>query len=83
MLTRLSGLAAAALAGFALLYISRFWIFDLWSADGLFGISYLRPQGKLWLSWLWGTPLTPFDMLIWSVVVFLLLTAAENLRKYF
>ncbi|MEQ8709628.1 MAG: hypothetical protein RIC36_11585 [Rhodospirillales bacterium] len=83
MLKRLAGLVMAAGLGFVLLYVSRFWIFDLWSPDGLLGIGYLRPQGNLLSGWLRGTPFPPFDLLIWSAGGFLLLSLAESLRKYF
>tara|TARA_R110002110_G_scaffold3151_5_gene16234 strand:+ start:2665 stop:2907 length:243 start_codon:yes stop_codon:yes gene_type:complete len=78
MLKRLSGLMIAAILGVALLYISRFWMFDLWSQDGLFGIGSLRPQGNLLAGWLWGTALAPFDLLLWVVGSFFLLTVASK-----
>ena len=60
-------------------YISRFWVFDLWSREGLFGIKELRPRGGLLAVWLRGTPLAPFELLIWVVAVFLSLTWVEKI----
>ncbi len=61
-----------------LFYISRFWIFDLWGRDGLFGIKALRPRGGLLAGWLRGTPLAPFELLIWLASVFCVLTWLEK-----
>ena len=64
-------------------YLSRFWIFDLWGRPGLLGWEVLRPQGDLIARWLRGTPLRPFDLLIWAIGVFLVLTALERLGRLF
>ncbi|WP_299295508.1 hypothetical protein [uncultured Tateyamaria sp.] len=63
----------------ALFYVSRFWDFRLWSRDGLFGIEALRPQGGLVGQWVRGTDLAPFELLIWAVGAFLVLTALQKL----
>ena len=39
MLERILGLALAVIVGAVLLYLSRFWIFELWPREGLFGIA--------------------------------------------
>ena len=64
---------------FVLFYISRFWMFELWSRDGLFGIKAFRPQGGLLAQWLRGTPLAPFELVIWMCGAFLALTGVEKL----
>ncbi len=78
MTRRIFWLLITALIGISLLYISRFWLFDLWSRDGLFGIKALRPQGGLLALWLRGTPLAPFELLIWISGVFMALTWLEK-----
>lgn len=62
-----------------LFYLSRFWIFSLWPRSGLFGFEALRPQGDLVDRWLRGTDLAPFDLLIWAVGAFLVLTVLQKL----
>jgi len=59
-------------------YLSRFWVFKLWGREGLFGIKDIRPQGGLLEVWLRGTPLAPFELLIWLAAVFLILTWLEK-----
>ncbi len=71
---RFFGLSLAVLIGAILLYLSRFWVFDLWSRPGLFGWKELSPNGGLLGRWLRGTELAPFELLVWAVGVFLLLT---------
>jgi hypothetical protein len=61
-----------------LLYLSRFWVFSLWDRSGLFGLQDLRPQGGLLARWLRGTPLQPFELIIWMVGFFLLLTGLQK-----
>lgn len=79
-MTRLLALPVAALLlGAVLFYVSRFWIFDLWPREGLFGIAALRPGGNLVQGWLGGTPFWPFDLVIWAVIAFLLLTLAQKI----
>jgi len=64
---------------FALLYISRFWIFMWWDRLGLFGFKALPPQGGWLQRWLRGTDLAPFELLIWVIAGFLLLTLLQKL----
>lgn len=79
MIARLFWLLIAVGVGVAMLYLSRFWVFDLWSRDGLFGVEALRPQGGLLALWLRGTVFAPFELLIWICGVFLALTWLEKL----
>ena len=46
MIGRILWLAATIIVAIVLLYISRFWPFDLWSWKGLFGIKSLPPGGN-------------------------------------
>ena len=59
MIKRIFALVLVAVTALILLYLSRFWIFEWWGRDGLFGISDLRPQGGLLGRWLRGTPPRP------------------------
>lgn len=62
-----------------LFYVSRFWDLSLWPRSGLFGIEALRPQGGLVGQWLRGTGLAPFELLIWAIGAFLVLSGAQKL----
>ncbi|MEM6578657.1 MAG: hypothetical protein AAF678_09200 [Pseudomonadota bacterium] len=79
MIRRIVFLLIMGVVAFALFYISRFWDFRLWGREGLFGIEMLRPQGGLLAFWLRGTPLAPYELLIWTVGSFLILTGLQNL----
>lgn len=79
MMRRLIWTGVAALVGLALLYISRFWVFQLWGREGLFGIEALRPQGGLLARWLRGTDFADFELVIWVVLSFLTLTILQKL----
>lgn len=79
MIRRLIWTLIAAIAGFVLLYISRFWVFQLWGREGLFGIEALRPQGGLLAQWLRGTEFADFELVIWVVLSFLTLTLLQKL----
>lgn len=68
--------------GVVLLYLSRFWFLDLWPRSGLFGLETLRPGGGLIGRWLRGTPFAPFELLIWAVGVFLILTYLQKIIDY-
>lgn len=74
MIRRIFWLVFAALIGAILIYLSRFWVFDLWPRGGLFGIEALTPRGGLLANWLRGSNLAPFELLIWVVGGFLVLT---------
>lgn len=79
MLGRVVRLAIAGLVGLVLLYVSRFWPFELWGREGLFGWPELRPGGDLLARWLGGTPAAPFELIIWAAVAFLSLTFLQRL----
>lgn len=76
-------LLIVAAVGIALLYISRFWIFSLWDRPGLFDLKQIPPQGGVLKRWLRGTDLVPFELIIWAISGFLLLTGLEKLFDYF
>ena len=76
MMRNVVGWTVFVIAAVVLFYISRFWDFRLWSG-GLFGIETLRPQGGLVAQWLRGTPLAPYELLVWLVGSFLTLSALE------
>ena len=79
MITRIVWMALTIIVAIVLLYLSRFWVFDLWGREGLFGVKELRPQGGLLSGWLRPIGLAPFELIIWVVGVFLVLTGLENL----
>ncbi|MEL6640942.1 MAG: hypothetical protein AAFP98_06460 [Pseudomonadota bacterium] len=70
------------LIGTIMLYLSRFWFLDLRPRTGLFGWEELRPGGDLIRRWLSGTPFAPFELLIWAVGVFLVLTWLQKLIDF-
>ncbi|MFK7745203.1 MAG: hypothetical protein AB8B47_09115 [Roseobacter sp.] len=72
-------LVFVALVGGILFYLSRFWFLSLWPRSGLFGIEQLRPQGGLLARWLRGTDAAPFELLIWAVGCFAVLTLLQKL----
>ena len=80
---RIFWLVLTAAVGITLLYISRFWIFDLWRREGLFDVASLPPGGDLLARWLRGTPLAPFELVVWIVVSFLILTALQRVYDRF
>jgi len=76
---RVIWLVVVALVAAILFYVSRFWYLRLWPRDGLFGIDALRPQGGLVGQWLRGTDLAPFELLLWAVGAFLVLSLLQKL----
>jgi len=78
MIRRLLSLLIIASVALVLFYISRFWDFRLWGREGLFGIEMLRPQGGLLAVWLRGTVLAPYELLVWTVGSFLILTGVQK-----
>lgn len=78
MTRRILWMAITIIVAFVLIYLSRFWAFDLWGREGLFGWRELRPQGGLLGRWLRGTPFQPFELIIWVVGMFLVLTWLEK-----
>ncbi len=75
---RIALLVLILLVGTIMLYLSRFWFLDLWPRSGLFGWEALRPGGGLLGRWLRGTPFAPFELLIWAIGVFLILTYLQK-----
>ena len=80
---RIFWLALAAFLAAILFYASRFWFLTLWGRPGLFGLDTLRPQGGLVGQWLRGTDLFPFELLIWAIGAFLLLTFVQRITEFF
>ena len=79
MMRRIVALVVVLLVGFALFYVSRFWGFRLWGNEGLFGIPALRPQGGLLAQWLRGTPLAPYELMVWAIGSVLILTGLQKI----
>ena len=76
---RILWLLVASLLALIFFYLSRFWYLRLWDRDGLLGAEALRPQGALVREWLRGTDFAPFELLIWVIGVFLILTLLQKL----
>ncbi|WP_300035110.1 hypothetical protein [uncultured Roseobacter sp.] len=76
---RVLTLAFMCLVTAIILYLSRFWTWSLWPRSGLFGIEELRPQGGLLARWLSGTDAAPYELLIWAVGVFALLSLLQKI----
>lgn len=72
-------LSIAALLAAVAFYMSRYWSLRLWDRDGLFGIEALRPQGSLFGQWLRGTDFAPFELVIWALAVFAVLSVVQKL----
>lgn len=64
-------------------YLSRFWSLSLWDRPGLFGWEALRPQGGLINQWLRGTNAAPFELLIWALGCFTILSLLQKLYDFF
>ena len=75
-------LILVAVVAIIMFYLSRFWFLDLWPRGGLFGWAELRPGGGLLDRWLRGTQFRPFELLIWSCGVFLILTWLQKFVDY-
>lgn len=76
-------LAITAVLAAILLYVSRFWFLSLWPRSGLFGFEVLRPQGGLFGRWLRGAEAAPFELILWAILCFLILTWAQKLYDRF
>ena len=70
-------LAGVTCVAFVLFYLSRYWFLQLWDRPGAFGWDQLPPQGGLLGRWLRGTDAAPFELLIWGVGAFLVLSLIE------
>lgn len=82
MIRRIFWVAVMLFVALALFYLSRFWPFQWWDRPGLFGWRELRPQGGLVAVWLRGTPLAPYELLVWAVGSFLVLTGLQKLYDW-
>ena len=69
--------------GAVIIYLSRFWFVNWWDRPGLFGLETLPPRGKLLGTWLRGTDFAPFELLIWALGVFAVLSLLHKLRQMF
>ncbi|MGC1498251.1 MAG: hypothetical protein WA790_20770 [Sulfitobacter sp.] len=76
---RLITMAIVAVMAAVMFYLSRFWFLSFWPQSGLFGVEELRPQGGLLAQWLRGTDAAPFELMIWAIGCFLMLTYAQKL----
>ena len=76
-MNRIASLTVAAVTGLMLLYISRFWPFSWWDRAGLFGIKELPPGGGLLQRWLRGTDFAPYELLIWFIGSFIVLSLLQ------
>lgn len=83
MIGRVLGVAAATALFGLLFYASRFWPFRWWERPGLFGQEALPPEGNLVRGWLRGTDFAPFELVLWAVLAFLLLSLLQNLVSRF
>lgn len=83
MIGRILGLVIATVMGATLYYVSRFWDWSLWPREGLFGVEALRPQGGLVGRWLRGTDLTEYELLIWAIGAFVVLSLLQWLFDLF
>ena len=83
MIRRLFWMTVAIFTGAGLFFISRFWDFRLWDRDSLLAQSGLTPQGGQLARWLRGSDLAPFELMIWAVVVFVVLTLIQKLFDRF
>ena len=80
MLGRVAGAAGVLVLTLIVFYLSRYWFpTDLWPRDGLLGLEIFSPRGGLVRNWLRGTPLAPFELLLWAIGVVLLLSALQSL----
>ncbi|MEM9735449.1 MAG: hypothetical protein AAF908_02450, partial [Pseudomonadota bacterium] len=85
ILARVLGVGLAVALAALVYYLSRFWEWRLWPREGLFGVEGIDPRGGLGGRWLRGTDLAVFDLIVWAVGVFLVLSIVEwlvsKLRK--
>jgi hypothetical protein len=79
MIRRVVFLGVTTLFAAGFYYVSRFYAFRLWDREGLFGIQPLRPEGGLLARWLRGTDLAPFELLVWVIGIFAILTILQKL----
>lgn len=79
-----SGVITAILLALALLYVSRFWIWQApWGNDGLLGLGVTPPGGDAVRLWLRGTIFSPFDFVIWGAGSILFLSVLQSIANRF
>lgn len=78
---KILSICVTVVAGLALLYLSRFWPFELWPRNGVLAGLGFRPGGDLVRFWVRGTQLAQFDFLIWGIVGFITLSVLEFVTK--
>ena len=78
---RAMGIVLVVSVALVLLYISRFWPVELWGRPSVLAQIGLRPGGGLLLQWLRGTPFSQFELLIWAIHTFAVLTLTERVLK--
>jgi hypothetical protein len=83
LIRRVLSLASIFALSAFLVYLSRFWIFDLWGREGLFGVRILSPRGDILGTQLRGTALAPFALLLWAIGVFVLMTVIQGIVDKF
>ena len=79
MIGRVLGVSVAVCLLTIFAYVSRFWVFEWWGREGLFGVEELRRGGDLWRRWMNDLGLGPFDILFWAVGVFVVLTIVQKI----
>lgn len=79
---RIAGILIATVFAVAIVYTSRYWIWQFWPRGGVWGIELLRPQGGLVRQALRGTPLATFDILLWALGWFAVLSLFQVLWSY-
>lgn len=62
-----------------LLYVSRFWPYPLWTGQSWLGQAGWPPRGGLLMQWLRGTQFVQFELLIWVLGSFFVLSLTEKL----
>jgi hypothetical protein len=80
-LRRLLALVLVLVVATGLFYVSRFWPFELWTRQSWLGQMGWRPRGGMLMQWLRGTPFVQFELLLWGVGSFLLLSLTERLAQ--
>lgn len=78
---RLLALLLVICVAAGLLYVSRFWPFELWSRQSWLGQAGWRPQGGMLMQWLRGTQFAQFELLIWVVGSFIVLSVSEKVAQ--
>ncbi len=72
------GIALAAALSATALYVSPYWTFRLWDRrEPPFDWELLRPQGDLIAQFLRGTPFRPYEIILWAIGVFLVLSILQ------